>query len=136
VQNHYSLYQRDPEKGVIAECVRQGMAFIPYFPLESGLLTGKYRAGQPLPSGSRGDAGFGPKVYTPENLNWVERLRKFAEDRGHSMLELAMSWLAAQPSVASIIAGATKPDQVRLNAASVGWKMTPEELREVSEIRP
>ena len=136
VQNHYSLFHREPEDSVIPECVRQGLAFIPYWPLESGLLTGKYRAGAPLPAGSRGDAGFGPKVFTPQNLEWVERLRKFAGDRGHTVLELAMSWLAYQPAIASIIAGATTPDQARTNASSANWKLTPAELAAISEMRP
>jgi aryl-alcohol dehydrogenase-like predicted oxidoreductase len=137
IQNHYSLYTRTPEEdGVLEECVRQGIAFIPFFPLESGLLTGKYRPGAAPPSGSRGDAGWGPKVYTERNLEWVERLRGFAESRGHSVVELAMSWLAAQPAVASIIAGATTPEQVRANAASVNWRMTADELDAVSGMRP
>jgi aryl-alcohol dehydrogenase-like predicted oxidoreductase len=121
---------------VIPECVRQEIAFIPYFPLESGLLTGKYRAGQPAPAGSRGESGWGPKVYTEQNLQWVERLRSFAEQRGRTVLELAMSWLAAQPAVASIIAGATRPEQVRSNAAAVEWRMTAEEVRKVSAMTP
>lgn len=137
VQNHYSLFTRTPEEdGVLDECVRQGIAFIPYFPLESGLLTGKYRPGAPLPSGSRGDAGWGPKVYTERNLQWVGRLRQFAESHGHSMTDLAMSWLAARPAVASIIAGATKPDQVRTNAAAAAWQLSPDDLAAVSAIRP
>jgi aryl-alcohol dehydrogenase-like predicted oxidoreductase len=137
IQNHYSLYTRTPEQdGVLEECVRQGIAFIPFFPLESGLLTGKYRPGAPPPSGSRGDAGWGPKVYTERNLEWVEELRRFAEQRGHTVVELAMSWLAAQPAVASIIAGATTPEQVRANAVSVDWRMTADELDAVSGMRP
>jgi aryl-alcohol dehydrogenase-like predicted oxidoreductase len=136
VQNHYSLLHREPEAGVIPECVRQGIAFIPYFPLESGLLSGKYRAGQPPPRGSRGQSGWGPKVYTEQNLHWVERLREFAAHRGHTVLELAMSWLAAQPAVASIIAGATTPEQVRSNAGSADWQMSPEAVREVSAMLP
>jgi aryl-alcohol dehydrogenase-like predicted oxidoreductase len=118
LQNHYSLYHREPEAEVLPECVRQGIAFIPYFPLESGLLTGKYRPGQEPPAGSRGGAGWGPKVYTEANLQWVEQLRTYAGERGLTVLELAMSWLAAQPGVASIIAGATRPEQVRSNAAA------------------
>jgi aryl-alcohol dehydrogenase-like predicted oxidoreductase len=104
--------------------------------LESGLLTGKYRPGQPPPAKSRGEAGFGPKVFSERNLEWVERLREFAEGAGHTILELAMSWLAVQPAVASIIAGATKPEQVRSNAAAVGWKMEAEEVGAVSGMRP
>ena len=125
-----------PDSDVIPECVRQGIAFIPYFPLESGLLSGKYRPGQPPPPGSRGQSGWGPKVFTEQNLQWVERLRNFAAERGRTVLELAMSWLAAQPAVASIIAGATSAEQVRANAASVEWKMTPDEVREVSAMTP
>lgn len=137
VQNHYSLYTRTPEQdGILEECVRQGIAFIPYFPLESGLLTGKYRPGRPLPSGSRGQAGWGPKVYSEQNLEWVERLRRFSEERGHSVVELAISWLAGQPAVASIIAGATTPEQARSNAAAANWRMSADELRQVSAIRP
>lgn len=137
VQNHYSLYTRTPEQdGVLEECVRQGIAFIPYFPLESGLLTGKYRPGQAPPPGSRGDARWGPKVYNERNLQWAENLRSFAESRGHGIVELAMSWLAAQPAVASIIAGATTPDQVRANAKAADWEMSAEDLRAVSDMRP
>lgn len=137
VQNHYSMYTRTPEQdGVLDECVRQGIAFIPYFPLESGLLTGKYRPGAAPPAGSRGDAGWGPKVYAEANLRWVERLRQFAEQRGHSVVDLAMSWLASRPAVASIIAGATRPDQVRSNAAASEWRLTAGELAAVSEMRP
>ena len=136
VQNHYSLLHREPEADVIPECVRQGIAFIPYFPLESGLLTGKYRPGQPPPRGSRSESGWGPKVFTEQNLQWVERLRNFAGQRGRTVLELAMSWLAAQPAVASIIAGATKVEQVRSNAVSTEWKMTSDEVREISAMTP
>ena len=75
-------------------------------------------------------------MFTEQNLQWVERLRAFAAHRGRTVLELAMAWLAAQPAVASIIAGATSPEQVRSNAASVEWKMTAEEVREVGEMRP
>src|SRR5579872_3572769 len=97
VQNQYSLLHREPEADVIPECVRLGLAFIPYFPLASGLLTGKYRRGQAKPKGSRGDAEWGPKVFTEENLALVEELERYAASRGHSMLELAISWLLARP---------------------------------------
>ena len=79
---------------------------------------------------------MGPEGLHRANLRWVERLRSFAEQRGRTVLELAMSWLAAQPAVASIIAGATSPEQVRSNAAAVEWRMTPEEVREVSAMTP
>ena len=114
--------------------LRQGLAFLPYFPLANGLLTGKYRAGKELPAGSRGAVGFGPKVFTPENLAKVEKLSAFAESRGHSLLELAFSWLAAQPQVASVIAGATSPAQVAANARAGSWKLTPSDLKEVDTL--
>ena len=136
VQNHYSLYQREPETEVLPECVRQGIAFIPYFPLENGLLTGKYRPGGPLPSGSRGETGWGPKVFTEHNLQWAERLRQLADRHGHTLLQLAVSWLAAQPAVASVIAGAKTPEQVRENAAAASWKLMRSKLDEVESIRP
>ena len=136
VQNQYNLFHREPEAEVLPECKSLGLAFLPYFPLANGLLTGKYRQGQPLPKGSRGDAGWGPKVFTEKNLESVERLLDFATSRGFSLLELAFSWLAAQPTVASVIAGATTPEQVRSNALAPGWKLTPAELREIDELVP
>ena len=134
VQNEYNLFHREPEAEVLPECQRLGVAFLPYFPLANGLLTGKYRRGQPLPKGSRGEAGWGPKVFTEENVSKVERLIQFAAGRGHSLLELAFSWLAAQPAVASVIAGAVSPEQVRANAAAALWKLSPEDLREIDTL--
>jgi aryl-alcohol dehydrogenase-like predicted oxidoreductase len=134
VQNHYSLLHREPEKDVLPECERLGLAFLPYFPLANGLLTGKYRRGQPAPEGSRGRDGWGPKVFTDQNLALVESLTQFAASRGHTILELAMSWLTARPVVASVIAGAKSPEQVRANAAAAGWRLTAEELAGVEAI--
>ncbi|HYN98996.1 MAG TPA: aldo/keto reductase [Actinomycetota bacterium] len=134
VQNEYSLLHRHPEGGVLQECRRRGLAFIPYFPLASGLLTGKYRLGQPPPAGSRLDSGWGADRLTRWNLQVVEALFRFAEDRGHSILELAISWLAAQQPVASVIAGATSPEQIRANAGSAGWKLTAEELAAIDHL--
>lgn len=136
VQNQYSLYHREPEAEVLPECARLGMAFLPYFPLANGLLTGKYRPGQPPPPGSRADAGFGPKVFSEENLRWTDALRQWAERHGRSLLELAISWLLAQPIVASVIAGASAPEQVRANAAAGAWKLTGAELGEIEAIKP
>ncbi len=134
VQNQYSLIHREPEAEVLPECVRLGIGFIPFFPLASGLLTGKYRTGQPLPAGSRGDAGWGPKVFTDRNLAIVEALIKYGMSRGRTILELAMSWLAGQPAVASIIAGATSPRQVQANAESIVWKLDAAELADIEAI--
>ena len=134
VQNQYSLFHRDPENGVLDECRRLALAFLPYFPLANGLLTGKYRPGQQPPQGSRGATGWGPKVFTEENLQKVEKLERFAERHGHSLLELAFSWLASRPEVASVIAGASSPEQVRANAAAPVWKMDPELAREAERL--
>jgi aryl-alcohol dehydrogenase-like predicted oxidoreductase len=134
VQNEYSLLKRDPEAEVLPECVRQGIGFIPYFPLANGLLTGKYRAGKPIPEGSRAHAGFGPKVFTEENLALVESLIRFAESRNRTLLELAMSWLACQPAVASVIAGAKSVEQVKANAAAAGWRLSAEDFAEVHRL--
>ena len=134
VQNDYSMMKRDPEAEVLPECARTGMAFLPYFPLANGLLTGKYRKGQPFPDSSRGKDAFGPKIFTPENLDRVEKLIAFAETRGHSLLELAFSWLAARPEVCSVIAGAKTPDQVRSNSRAASWKLTPADMAEVNKI--
>jgi aryl-alcohol dehydrogenase-like predicted oxidoreductase len=134
VQNEYSMMHRDPEKDVIPECKRLGIAFIPYFPLANGLLTGKYRKGKPLPANSRGNDAWGPAVFSEDNLDIVEKLIAFAESKGHTILDLAISWLASQETVASVIAGAKSPEQVKANAASGGWKLTPDELKQVDTI--
>jgi aryl-alcohol dehydrogenase-like predicted oxidoreductase len=134
VQNEYSMLHREPEADVLPECERSGIAFLPFFPLANGLLTGKYRLGAKLPSGSRGDAGWGPKVFTDENLALVEKLIAFASARGRTILELAFSWLLAKPAVASVIAGATSPEQVKANASATGWTLTDAELAQVNSI--
>jgi aryl-alcohol dehydrogenase-like predicted oxidoreductase len=134
VQNNYSLLHREPEAEVLPECQRLGMAFLPYFPLANGLLTGKYRKGQPFPKSSRGDDGFGPKIFTDENLALVEQLRGFAESRGHALLELSMAWLAAKSSISSIIAGAKTPDQVKANAGAVAWRLSDADVAAVDGI--
>jgi aryl-alcohol dehydrogenase-like predicted oxidoreductase len=137
VQNEYSLLQREPEREVLAECERLGLAFLPYFPLASGLLTGKYRRGRPPPKGSRIETGgrFGD-LLAERNLAVVERLIAFAEARGRTLLELAISWLLSRPAVASVIAGATSPEQVAANAKAAGWRLTPAELAEIDAIVP
>ncbi len=136
VQNHFNLLHREPDPEVLAECVRQGLGFLPYFPLANGLLSGKYRAGQAVPAGSGGGDGWGPKVFTEANLAIVEKLIAFAESRGYTLLELANSWLAAQPAVASVIAGAKTPDQIKTNATAVNWKLTAEDLSAIDAIAP
>jgi aryl-alcohol dehydrogenase-like predicted oxidoreductase len=135
VQNEYSLLHRDPERDVLAECARLGLAFLPYFPRASGLLTGKYRRGQPAPEGTRiGAGGWAGELLTDQNLALVEALNEFATSRGHTLLELAVSWLLARQAVASVIAGATSPGQVRANAAAAGWQLTGVDLEALDGI--
>jgi aryl-alcohol dehydrogenase-like predicted oxidoreductase len=135
VQNQYSLLHRDPEHDVIPECERLGIALVPYFPLASGLLTGKYRRGQPAPERSRIEAGgYFAGLLTDQKLDTVESLRSFAESNGHTLLELAFAWLLARPVVASVIAGATSPHQVTANGAAGGWHLTDSEITAVDAI--
>jgi aryl-alcohol dehydrogenase-like predicted oxidoreductase len=134
VQNEYSLLKREPEATVLPECAASGIAFLPYFPLANGLLTGKYRSGQPFPESSRGKDAFGPKIFSPENLEFAEALISFAESRNHSLLELAFSWLASHPQVCSIIAGAKTSEQVWANSAAPSWKLTAADFAELEAI--
>ena len=137
VQNEYSLLHREPEKGVTEVCRRNGLALLPYFPLASGMLTGKYTRGEEAPAGSRlarMSASRADRFANARNFDCVERLAVFAEERGHTILELAMSWLVAQPLVSSVIAGAMSPGQVRANAAAARWELLPEDLVEVDRI--
>lgn len=138
VQNEYSLFHREPELDVSQVCAQLRMALIPYFPLASGLLTGKYRLERPLPEGTRlsKETDRGKKVLSRENLEVVETLIRFAEDRGHTLLELAFGWLLAHPVVSSVIAGATKPEQVTANAAAPRWQLTPAEVAAVKTLLP
>src|SRR3990170_7644795 len=124
VQNEYSLLHREPERGVLDECDRLDMAFLPFFSLQSGLLSGKYRKGQPVPGGTR-VARFDRyrSLLTEDNLDRVERLIQYAQARGRGLLELAVSWLLAHRRVASVIAGASSAAQVRANAAAAGWRL-------------
>lgn len=134
VQNEYSLLHREPENGVLQACSELGIGFLPYFPLASGLLTGKYRKGQPQPEGARLTNQEGNKFLTEANLEIVERLAQFVESRGHTMTELAFSWLLSRPAVSSVIAGATKVEQVQANVAAAGWDLSEQELAEVDKI--
>jgi aryl-alcohol dehydrogenase-like predicted oxidoreductase len=135
VQNEYSLLHREPERGVLAECERLRIGFIPYFPLANGLLTGKYRKGRPIPQGTRISSSerFG-KLLNDKNLTYVERLTEIGEARGRSLLEIAFGWLLARPVVVSVIAGATSPEQVRANAGAARRRLTDDELAEIEGI--
>jgi len=137
VQNHYSLLTRDPEtNGVLDACGRHSVGFVPYFPLESGLLTGKYKAGEELPEGSR-LAAWGDRAgtfITDERLAVVGAITAWAGERGHTVLDAAMSWLTGNPAVATVISGATKVEQVTGNVAAGSWAMTAGERDELEAL--
>jgi len=135
VQNQYSLLHRTAEADAIAQASRENIAFLPYFPLASGLLSGKYRKGQPLPSGTRIDgAGRFASMLADANMDAVERLISYARARGHSLLDLAFSWLLSQSVIASVIAGATSPEQIHANVACASWRLSADEMTEVGAI--
>ncbi|MGE0599690.1 MAG: aldo/keto reductase [Dehalococcoidia bacterium] len=135
-QNEYNLLNRSIEAELVPACNAYGVSILPYFPLASGFLTGKYRQGQDLPAGTR-LANAGPmaaRVLTDKNYEMLGKLESFAESRGKSMVDLAIGWLASLPHVGSVIAGATKPEQVTQNVASGAWRLTADELAEVDAI--
>ena len=137
VQNELSLLRRKGDAELLAACERNGLALLPYFPLASGMLTGKYRRGEEPPAGTRlasAPEDRRARALSDRTFDVVEQLEAFAAGRGHTLLELAMSWLAGLPGMGSVIAGATKPEQVRANVAAVGWDLTPEERAEVDRI--
>jgi aryl-alcohol dehydrogenase-like predicted oxidoreductase len=120
VQNEYSLLVRDPETdGVLDACVRLGVSFVPYFPLASGLLTGKYTRDGAHPAGAR--LSDREELATDAQWTLIEALSAYASARGLSMTQVAIGWLLAQPAVCSVICGATKPEQVAANAAAAAW---------------
>ncbi|MBV9144131.1 MAG: aldo/keto reductase [Pseudonocardiales bacterium] len=125
-QNHYSLLRRDAEREVIPSCVHRGVGVLPYFPLANGLLTGKYRRGQAPPPAARLTGR--ESELTDDMFDKLEALERFGEKHGRSLLEVAVAGLAAMPAVASVIAGATKPEQVRANAAAGEWELSSDEL--------
>jgi aryl-alcohol dehydrogenase-like predicted oxidoreductase len=136
VQSAYSLLDRHIERELIPACRQFGIGLLPYFPLANGLLTGKYRRGAPLPEGSRLALTnpLAARYLTEASFDILERLEEFARKRGRTLLELALSWVAQQSPVCSVLAGATKPDQVSANVKASGWKLTPEDLFEVNQL--
>jgi len=136
-QDEYSLLSRGPERDLIPMLGGYGMGLLPYYPLASGLLSGKYRRNTPMPAGARlaaHAARYGGRFINDANWAVVERLEAFCLARGRSMLELAFAWLAAQPGVSSVIAGATQPEQVAQNVRAVEWVLTADEMRDVDAI--
>jgi aryl-alcohol dehydrogenase-like predicted oxidoreductase len=135
-QDEYSLVVRDIEKDLLPAMQGYGLGLLPFFPLASGLLTGKYKRNAPLPEGTRlaNTQRLADRYMTEANWPIVERLESFAAKHGRSMLELAFSWLAAKPTVSSVIAGATKPEQVEQNVKAADWALTPEEIAEIDKL--
>jgi len=138
VQNQYNVLYREPENGVLDFCERTGTAFLPYFPLAMGLLTGKFKSGEPPPEGTRlavmGERGA--EQLSDERLAKVAALEDLAGRAGHSVLDLAFGWLLSRPAVASVIAGATKPEQVAANVAAGQWRPADRVLAGVDTIAP
>ena len=136
-QDEYSLLKRGAvERDMLPMLRRHELGLLPYFPLASGMLTGKYQRNQAPEAGSRLDffKGLAPQFATPRNFDVVERLQAFAAARGHTILELAMSWLLACPTVSSVIAGGTNPTQVQQNVAAGSWQLSPEDLAQIDGI--
>ncbi len=130
VQNQYSLLETAAEDDVLPVCARLKIGFIPYSPLASGLLTGKYRRSQPAPS----DARLANRAIGDDTYDRVEKLEAFAKQRGHTLLDLAVAGLAAHAQIGSVIAGATKPEQILENAASVAWKLSAADVAELRKL--
>src|SRR5262245_28474802 len=136
VEIEYSLLNREPEQELVPAMREYGVGLLPFYPLAGGFLTGKYKLGAPMPDGARLTKGksYSDLFMTEANWEKLEKLRSFSAVRGHSLLELALSWLAAQPVVLSVIAGATQAEQVARNAQAIGWALTLEELNEIDAI--
>jgi aryl-alcohol dehydrogenase-like predicted oxidoreductase len=134
-QNNYSLLDRKVEIEVVPACEHHGLGVLPYFPLASGLLTGKYRRGEAPPAGTR-LAAWGGGVIDDPRFDVIEKLQTFAEERSVTLLDVAIGGLAAQPAVGSVIAGATSAEQVRANVAAGAWSPTEDDLRALDEVAP
>jgi aryl-alcohol dehydrogenase-like predicted oxidoreductase len=132
VQNQYSLLVRDAERDVLPACERLGIGFVPFFPLASGLLTGKYRRGEAAPSGAR--LSDREEIATDEQFELIDAFQGYADARGVSLVDIAIGALIARPVISSVIAGATKPEQVRANAAAARWQPSDEDLAELKEL--
>ena len=135
-QDEYSLVVRDIEKHLLPAAQEYNLGLLPFFPLASGLLTGKYKRGSAPPEQTRfaTTPRLRERYVTPHNEDIVEKLEAFATARGHTMLELAFSWLAQRPQVASVIAGATRPEQIQQNVKAIAWTLNAEEMAEIDRI--
>ncbi len=134
-QDEYSLVVRGVEKEIIPAAKTHGMGFLPFFPLASGLLTGKYKRGdKPVATRMEANTTMQERFLSERNFTIVEKLEQFVKSKNRTMLELAFSWLAARPQVSSIIAGATKPEQLEQNVKAVNWKLSADEIAEIDRI--
>jgi aryl-alcohol dehydrogenase-like predicted oxidoreductase len=134
IQNEWSLLRRDLEREVLGACRRLGTSILPYFPLASGMLTGRYRRGETPPEGSRMSLDYFRQFSTDEDFDRVEKLEAWSAERGRGVTEVALSWLASQPEVASVIAGASRAEQVKDNAAATRTDLSPGEIAEISDL--
>jgi len=135
IQPHYHMLEREIESELVPYSEFANIGILPYFPLAGGFLTGKYKRGQPAPAGSRGEKSpYVQKYRTDENFDKLDALTAFAKKRGHTLHDLAFAWLLSNEHVASVIAGATNPDQVTSNAATADWTLSAEEITEVREL--
>jgi aryl-alcohol dehydrogenase-like predicted oxidoreductase len=130
LQNHYNLLRRDDDEDVLPLCRELGISYVPYFPLASGLLTGKYRRGEPSPEGTR----LAGRAIDDAEFDRLEALAGFARERGRSLLQLAVATLASTPGIDTVISGATKPEQVRANAAAGEWQLSEDDLRALASV--
>ena len=133
-QDEYNLLKRDLDRENLGVMQRYGLGLLPFFPLASGLLTGKHKRGAAAAGSRLATEQFSGRFMTDANFDIVEKLEAFVTARGHTMTELAFSWLAARPMVASVIAGATKPEQIEANVKATGWKLTPEDMAEIDKL--
>ena len=135
VQPEYNLLKREVEREIVPVCQEFGLGIIPYFPLDAGVLTGKYQPGEPAPEGTRGydNPRFAPRLRQ-STLEAVQRLDAWARESDDTVAELALAWLASRPAVSTIIAGTRRPEQVAANARAADWKLTPDDLAEVEQL--
>ena len=135
-QNEYNLLNRGIERELVPACRHLGVGILPFFPLASGFLTGKYRRGAEPPKGTRlaGMQRIADRMLTDANFAMLERLERFASEHGHSMLEVAVGWLVARPEISSVISGATRPEQVSENVKAAGCKLSGEEVAEIDKL--
>ena len=132
----YSLLNRNPEREHVAAMLEHGIGLLPYYPLASGFLTGKYKRGDAMPAGGRLTRfqRYSDRFMTESNWTILENLEAFGKARGHTLLDVAIAWLGGQPVVSSIIAGATKPEQVELNVKAGAWELSAQDLAEIDRI--